>query len=307
MKEEEEEPEDKKDEERFFKNDESSQIINGMDHLSSSFLVDLLFEDVQKAGAISPSPVDNNNQVAVIQLWKNGFTVNNSELRSYTDVENREFLDSIKKGVLPTELQTASSEEEVDVKIEDKKNELYLPAKPVFHPFSGQGFSLNRRLPIEHQQGLSQKDIEIVPEIKKNESYVPTKPAFHPFSGQGYRLGSATPRIISEAERKKEDRKEGESIPLVSLNDLEPITSVQIWLADGKRHVQKFNFSHRISHVREFIEKMCGTSENASFILTTSLPFRELTDESLTLEEANLLNAVVAQRLVKASDPFRHS
>lgn len=34
----------------------------------------------------------------IITLWKNGFTINDGELRSYTDVANQRFLDSIKKG-----------------------------------------------------------------------------------------------------------------------------------------------------------------------------------------------------------------
>lgn len=40
-------------------------------------------------------------------------------------------------------------------------------------------------------------------------------------------------------------------------------------------------------------------------MLTTSLPFRELQDETLTLQEAKLQNAVVVQRLRKTTEPFR--
>lgn len=94
-------------------------------------------------------------------------------------------------------------------------------------------------------------------------------------------------------------------LPLVPLNDLEPITSVQIWLADGERIIQKFNISHRISHVRDFITEYQGSEGSVPFALTTSLPFRELQDETLTLEEAKLQNAVVVQRLRKTTEPFR--
>ncbi|XP_053236836.1 UBX domain-containing protein 2A isoform X1 [Podarcis raffonei] len=192
-----------------------------------------------------------------IKLWKNGFTVNDGELRSYTDVANKRFLDSIKKGELPLELQKICDKEEVDIKVDDKKNEVYALRKPPFHPFSG----------------------------------------------QGYRLGSATPRIISKVKRDVEEIEKRK--PTVVLNHSEPITSIQIWLADGTRIVQNFNISHRIWHVRDFIANYQGHQGRSPFTLTTSLPFHELLNESLTLEEANLKNAVVVQRLKKNGEPFQ--
>lgn len=63
-------------------------------------------------------------------------------------------------------------------------------------------------------------------------------------------------------------------------------------------------FLLRISHVRDFIMKYQGSERSVPFTLTTSLPFRELRDETLTLEEAKLQNAVVVQRLQKTTEPF---
>ncbi|NXC17823.1 UBX2A protein, partial [Corythaeola cristata] len=218
------------------------QILNGTEQ-NCDYFVDNLFEEAQKVGAIRMPPTTVKNQVdVIIKLWKNGFTVNDGELRSYTDVANQQFLDS------------------VDVKVEDKKDKVYLSSK---------------------------------------------KPIFHPFSGHGYRLGSATPRIISKVKDDHQGPDNKRHLPLVPLNDLEPITNVQIWLADGERIIQKFNVSHRISHVRDFITKYQGSEGSVPFTLTTSLPFRELRDETLTLEEAKLQNAVVVQRLQKTTEPFK--
>lgn len=36
----------------------------------------------------------------VVRLWKDGFTVNDGEFRSYTIPENQEFLDAIKRGLV---------------------------------------------------------------------------------------------------------------------------------------------------------------------------------------------------------------
>lgn len=45
---------------------------------------------------------------------------------------------------LPLELQGVFDKEEVDVRVEDKKNEVCMSTKPVFQPFSGQGHRLGR-------------------------------------------------------------------------------------------------------------------------------------------------------------------
>lgn len=43
------------------------------------------------------------------------------------------------------------------------------------------------------------------------------------------------------------------------------------------------------------------------FVLTTSLPFRELNDKELSLEEADLAKAVIVQRPLNTQAPFGHS
>ncbi|XP_043398132.1 UBX domain-containing protein 2A isoform X1 [Chelonia mydas] len=244
-------------EEWMCKQGTDDQIPNGTEQ-SCEFFVDNLFEEAQKVGAICMTPTKVKNEAdIIIKLWKNGFTVNDGELRSYKDVTNQQFLDSVKKGELPIELQK-TFDDEVDVNVEDKKDEVYVLKKPIFHPFSG----------------------------------------------QGYRLGSATPRIISKVKKDLEAENK-RPLPSVTLSDLEPVTNIQIWLADGERIVQKFNVSHRISHVRDFITKYQGSQGSVPFSLTTSLPFLELLDETLTLKEANLQNAVIVQRLQKTTEPFR--
>ncbi|XP_012643535.1 UBX domain-containing protein 2A isoform X3 [Microcebus murinus] len=167
------------------------------------YFVDSLFEEAQKVGAKCLSPTEQKKQVDVsIKLWKNGFTVND-DFRSYSDGASQQFLNSIKKGELPSELQGIFNKEEVDVKVEDKKNEVC----------------------------------------------VSTKPVFQPFSGQGHRLG-------------------------------------------------------RVSHIKDFIEQYQGSQRSPPFSLATALPFLKLLDETLTLEEADLQNAVIIQRLQKTAEPF---
>ncbi|XP_037671889.1 UBX domain-containing protein 2A-like [Choloepus didactylus] len=181
-----------------------NQPLSDNQQTDCEYFVDSLFEEAQKTGAKCLSPTEEKKQVDVsITLWKNGFTVND-DFRSYSDGASQQFLNSIKKGELPLELQGIFDKEELDVKVEDKKNEIC----------------------------------------------VSTKPVFQPFSGQGHRLG-------------------------------------------------------RVSHIKDFIEKYQGSQRSPPFSLATALPFLKLLDETLTLEEADLQNAVIIQRLQKAADPCR--
>ncbi|TNN41894.1 UBX domain-containing protein 2A [Liparis tanakae] len=70
---------------------------------------------------------------------------------------------------------------------------------------------------------------------------------------------------------------------MVTLDHALPVTSLQIWLADGRRL------------------RSCPP-----FVLTTSVPFRELDDKELSLQEADLANAVIVQRPLDTQAPFGH-
>ncbi|KAL6051539.1 hypothetical protein STEG23_011344, partial [Scotinomys teguina] len=182
-----------------------------------------------------------------IKLWKNGFTVND-DFRSYSDGASQQFLNSIKKGELPSELRGVFDKEEVDVKVEDKKNEVC----------------------------------------------VSTKPVFQPFSGQGHRLGSATPKIISKAKSIEVENKSAMSA--VSLNNLEPVTRIQIWLVNGERIVQRFNISHSADcpYPEEQLSNMYITPIAAGLKVTRSVPPTHQVEQSIlhTLTQR-------AQRIVK--------
>ncbi|KAM6915618.1 UBX domain-containing protein 2A isoform 3-T3 [Xenentodon cancila] len=169
--------------------------------MSRSFSVEDLLDEVEKIcyDASGTSKVE-----MVVRLWKDGFTVNDGDFRSYSIPKNQDFLDAIKRGELPAEWESRAEEDELEIIVEDLTE----------------------------------------------ENYVPKKKVFHPFSGQGYRLG-------------------------------------------------------RITDVQDFVAR-CQRS-CPPFTLTTSLPFRELSDKELSLEEADLANAVIVQRPLNTQAPFGHS
>ncbi|XP_072222747.1 NSFL1 cofactor p47 [Leuresthes tenuis] len=188
----------------------------------------------------------------VLKLWKTGFSLDNGELRNYSDPGNANFLEAIRRGEIPLELRQRSRGGQVNLDMEDHRD----------------------------------------------EDFTKPKVAFKAFGGEGQKLGSATPELTSAPATSQQDRaaNEAQASASVTLDPSQPTTNIQIRLADGGRLVQKFNLTHRVSDLRQFVVAARPGMAAREFVLMTTFPNKELSDESETLQQANLLNAVIVQR-----------
>eukprot|EP00795_Rhopilema_esculentum_P012683 gene12683-3396_t len=118
------------------------------------------------------------------------------------------------------------------------------------------------------------QEVHVNIEDHRHEEYVKPKLKVPVFSGKGQMLGSPAPQVVSNS---LEPTSTTSSAPpkQMTVDDTKPVTTLQIRLADGTR-------------------SQPGASDN--FILMTAFPNKELTEESKTLAEANLLNAVIIQK-----------
>ncbi|XP_068161691.1 NSFL1 cofactor p47 [Antennarius striatus] len=189
----------------------------------------------------------------VLKLWKTGFSLDNGELRNYNDPGNANFLEAIRRGEIPLELRQRSRGGQVNLDMEDHRDEDF--SKP--------------------------------------------KVAFKAFGGEGQKLGSATPELITAPATSQQDQaaNEAQASASVTVDPSQPLTSIQFRLADGGRLVQQFNYTHRVSDLRQFVVAARPAMAAREFVLMTTFPNMELSDESKTLQQANLLNAVIVQRL----------
>ncbi|XP_036085457.1 NSFL1 cofactor p47 isoform X1 [Rousettus aegyptiacus] len=187
----------------------------------------------------------------VLKLWKSGFSLDNGELRSYQDPSNAQFLESIRRGEVPAELRRLAHGGQVNLDMEDHRD----------------------------------------------EDFVKPKGAFKAFTGEGQKLGSTAPQVLNTSSPAQQAENEAKASSSIAIDESQPTTNIQIRLADGGRLVQKFNHSHRISDIRLFIVDARPAMAATSFVLMTTFPNKELADENQTLKEANLLNAVIVQRL----------
>uniref|UniRef100_A0A2I3FRC6 NSFL1 cofactor n=2 Tax=Catarrhini TaxID=9526 RepID=A0A2I3FRC6_NOMLE len=234
------------------------QIVGPPRKKSPNELVDDLFKGAKEHGAVavervtkSPGETSKPRVHVVLKLWKSGFSLDNGELRSYQDPSNAQFLESIRRGEVPAELRRLAHGGQVNLDMEDHRD----------------------------------------------EDFVKPKGAFRAFTGEGQKLGSTAPQVLSTSSPAQQAENEAKASSSILIDESEPTTNIQIRLADGGRLVQKFNHSHRISDIRLFIVDARPAMAATSFILMTTFPNKELADESQTLKEANLLNAVIVQRL----------
>ncbi|KAJ6641103.1 NSFL1 cofactor p47 [Pseudolycoriella hygida] len=87
----------------------------------------------------------DNIDIVVLKLWRQGFSINDGDLRNYEDPANKDFLGSIMKGEIPHELRQGGSMCHVD--LEDHRNEEFSKAAVKPKPFSGKGHTLGSPAP----------------------------------------------------------------------------------------------------------------------------------------------------------------
>ncbi|XP_045540206.1 NSFL1 cofactor p47 isoform X2 [Papilio machaon] len=188
-----------------------------------------------------------------LRLYREGFTVNDGPIRLYSEPENAQFLNHIRRGEIPMELSREGGS--VRVSLEDHRHE---------------------------------------------ES--PHEPHTRVFSGQGHLLGSPTPTTVGAtvpvaASPKDQEANQRAAQEAVALDDSNPVTTLQFRLADGSRLTGRFNHSHTVGDLQQYIARAVPMYQNRQFVLLTTFPSLELTDPAVTLAQANLLNTTLLQRL----------
>lgn len=111
-----------------------------------------IFKSAMENGAeVVRNPSSSGNNRIILKLWRQGFTVDDGELRLYDDPKNKEFIDCLNKGVLPPELsQSDNCGKAIEVDMEDHRKEDYVAPKA--KPFSGKGHSLNNPSPKKNEK-----------------------------------------------------------------------------------------------------------------------------------------------------------
>merc|ERR1712002_290298 len=93
-------------------------------------------ESVQVGGGQPKRPEPRH---FVLKMWKEGFSLDDGDVREYSDPGNREFLASVMRGTIPPELVKEAKGGEVHVDMEDHRQEEFVKPKVKAKPFTGAG------------------------------------------------------------------------------------------------------------------------------------------------------------------------
>jgi len=197
----------------------------------------------------------------VLKMWRQGFSIDDGDLRPYNDPANRAFLSSVMRGSIPDELVHMAQGGEVHVDMEDHKEEEFVKPKGVRKAFTGTGNVLGGIAPSVAESGGS------------SAAPPPTDPA------------------ASEAAAQSG----------LSVDASLPTTSVQIRLPDGKRLVAKLNQErHTVGDIRRFVGiARPDYAFGAGFSMHTTFPPKELSDDAATVQAAGLVGAALLLRQKK--------
>ncbi|XP_058748302.1 plant UBX domain-containing protein 4-like [Vicia villosa] len=138
---------------------------------------------------------------------------------------------------------------------------------------------------------------------RRDENYPePVKPRNTAFRGVGRTLGDSS----SSGEAASEPIQTAASassftVPMPTMglvvDESQPVTSIQLRLADGTRMVSRFNHRHTIRDVRAFIDASRTGGVRSYQLQTMGFPPKQLTDLDQTIEQAGIANSVVIQKL----------
>jgi UBX domain-containing protein 1 len=82
----------------------------------------------------------------------------------------------------------------------------------------------------------------------------------------------------------------------LEVDGTKPVTTLQIRLGDGTRQTARFNHTHTIADIRSWINAGNPGMASRNYVLMTTFPSKELSEEGMTIEEAKLMGSVVVQK-----------
>ncbi|KAL5378973.1 UBX domain-containing protein 1 [Paraphaeosphaeria sporulosa] len=182
-----------------------------------------------------------------LHLWRDGFSVDDGDLFRYDDPANARTLEMINTGHAPLHILNVEQGQEVDVEVHAHKDEDYVKPKKKWVPFSGSGQRLGS------------------PTFGASSSAPPPAPAA---SSSGPTAAAGT------ADAAK---------PTVNVDSSAPVVTLQIRLADGTRLPSRFNTTHTIGDVYDFVNSASAASTQRPYALMTTFPSRELSDKAQAL------------------------
>lgn len=193
----------------------------------------------------SARPSNVEPQERVLHIWQDGFSIDDGDLRRFDDPANMQDLAMIRQGRAPLHLMNVQHDAPVDVKLQQHDTP-YVPQPKKYRPFGGDGHRLGSPVP-----GDGNASVQAPPPSTTTSQPAPAASA------------SSGPTVDSS----------------------QPTISLRVQMPDGTRLPARFNTTHTIEDVYDFVQGASSETRTRPWVLATTFPNKEHTDKSLVLGE----------------------
>ncbi|TKA83589.1 hypothetical protein B0A55_00393 [Friedmanniomyces simplex] len=187
-----------------------------------------------------------------LHLWADGVSIDDGPLYRFDDPANADMLAQINQGRAPLSLLNVLPDQEVDLNLAPHKEENYVKPKSQYKPFGGSGQRLGSPTP-----GPS-------PAASSSSSTTTRQPAPAAAAAPSSSASSSTEMPVDQAT---------------------PTVQLEIRLGDGTQLRSRFNTTHTIGDVYDFVNRASAASAQRSYSLMTTFPSKELSDKAQVLGE----------------------
>ncbi|KAH9905041.1 SEP-domain-containing protein [Xylariomycetidae sp. FL2044] len=191
-------------------------------------------------------PQTEEVQERTLHLWRDGFSVDDGELRRFDDPANADALRMIQQGRAPIHLMNVRYDEPLDVKLQ-QHDENYRQLPKIYKPFGGEGRRLGSPVPGE------------------------TAAAASTMSSTGSAAG--VPAVSSSST----------ASAATTVDSSQPTIMIRIQMPDGTRLPARFNTTQTVNDVYHFISQASSELRTGGWVLATTFPNKDHTDKSLIL------------------------
>ncbi|KAI1505831.1 hypothetical protein F5X99DRAFT_218534 [Biscogniauxia marginata] len=188
-------------------------------------------------------PQTEQVQERTLHLWRDGFSIDDGELRRFNDPENADALRMIQQGRAPVHLMNVRYDEPLDVKLQ-QHDENYRPLPKVYKPFGGEGRRLGSPVPGD-SAAVS------LPTVTTSNTAAAAPSAADP--------------------------------PNAAADSSQPTVMIRIQMPDGTRLPARFNLTQTVSDIYDFITRASPDLSAGGWVLATTFPNKDHTDKSLVL------------------------
>ncbi|GAA5906370.1 hypothetical protein JCM6882_002711 [Rhodosporidiobolus microsporus] len=229
-------------------------------------------------------PEEMETAIRHLTFWQDGFSIEDGDLLKYE--EHSELLAAIQSGRAPLSLLKVAHDQPVELRIAERRSERWVrqppPAAPS-GPWVGSGNRLGSVSPFPDSAAAG---------ASSSGAGVGSMP--RSFGGSSAAGGSGASASAGGGGGASVG---GQTVFEVDRN--EPTTQVQIRLRNGERMVATFNLTHTVGDLRHYINSSSPAASSAGpYVLQTTFPTRDLTDDKQTIKDAGVAGSVVVQRPV---------